>query len=162
MGDLGNFGGGLEDYKNAKDSWLSSSGKSHRKVKLYTFLEYVNMGNQANPNETFRKQRYSVRDDHAWLSFIKVFDTVKKGYFTTGDVDIVSDFSVRGFTSAYNLPSGVSIPEYAGDLIEWNGSLWEVADILEPIQFGLNAPQAWFHTVMRKTTTSGRGIVVGP
>lgn len=161
MGDLGNFGN-LEDWKNVRDAWLGSAGKTHRKIRLYTFLEYVVMGNQTNPNETFRKQKYSVRHDHAWLSFIKVFDTVKKGYFTTGDIDIVSEFPVRGFISAYSLPGGVQIKECAGDLIEWNGNLWEVADILEPIQFGINAPQAWYHTVMRKTNISGQGIVVGP
>lgn len=161
MGDFGNFGT-LEDWKNVRDAWLGSAGKSHRKIRFYTFQEYETMGNQSNPNETFRKQKYTVREDHAWLSFVKVFDTVKGGYQTTGDIDVVSEFPIRGYSAFYTLPSGVAIPEYAGDLVEWNGKLWEVADVLELIQFGMNAPQAWYHTVMRRTNLSGQGITVGP
>lgn len=158
---MGNFGD-LNDYANARTSWLTSQGKSHRQVAVYIFQEYEKLGNQSNPNETFRKQKYSKKLDHAWLSYIKVFDTIRNAQVTTGDIDIISEFPLRGFSSSYVTPDGATVPDCAGDLIEWDGRLWEVADILEKIQFGYQFGVTWYHTVMRKTNSIGQGIIVEP
>ena len=160
MGDLGNFFD-LNDYNNARRSWLESMGKSYKKVRVYTFEGYETAGNQTNPNETFRKARYTSREDFVWLSQVKVFDTVKGGYFTTGDLDVYSEFVLKGFSPAYLLPSTVNLNEYSGDIIDWNGKLWEVADQLEPVTFGPYTKQVWYRTVLRRTNRSGIGIEVG-
>jgi len=161
MADLGNYRD-INDYLNVRDSWLSSMGKSNKRVRVHIFLEYESVGNKENRNETFRRAKYASRFDHAFLSNVKVFDTVKGGYFTTGDLDVYTEYPLRGFSAAYSLPNGVQIPEYAGDLIEWNGKFWEVADQLEPVTAGVVAKQVWYRTVLRKTNRAGIGLEVGP
>ena len=161
MGDLGNFFD-LNDYVNARRAWLESTGKSKKKVRIHTFEGYETLGNQTKPDETFRKQRYVARIEYVWLSNVKVFDTVKRGYFTTGDLDVYSEFYLRGFSPSYTLPNGVVVGEYSGDLVEWNGKLWEVADQLEPVTWGPFTAQVWYRTVLRRTQRSGIGIEVGP
>lgn len=160
MGDLGNFFD-LNDHLNTRNAWLESMGKAYKKVRVYTFESYETAGNQTNPNETFRRVKYSGRDEFVWLSMVKVYDTVKAGYFTTGDLDVYSEFPLRGFSPAYGLPSTVNVSEYSGDIVDWNGKLWEVADQLEPVTSGVHANQVWYRTLLRRTNRSGIGIEVG-
>lgn len=152
----------LNDYLNAREAWIAGSNKNHRQVYVYKFAEYDTEGNAANPNERFRRPVFTKRLDAVWLSMVRVFDTVKGGYFTTGDLNVNSEFVLQGYSPSYTTPSGVLIPEYAGDMIEWNGKLWEVADQLEPVQWGFLADQVLYSTVMRRTQRSGIGIKVGP
>lgn len=161
MGDMGNWGG-LTDYINARQAWLESSGKNQKRVKIHVFQGYDTIGNVTKPDETFRKQKYGVRFEYVWLSSVKVFDTVKGGYFTTGDLDVYSEFYIRGYTAAYTLPNGETNDEYAGDIVEWNGKLWEVSDQLEPVTWGVVANQVLYRTVLRRTQRVGLGIEVGP
>lgn len=161
MSEIGNSGD-LNDFINQRDSWLGSQAKSHYRVRVFFFQGYEVTGNQANPNETFRKPIFAGRLDHVWLSFIKVYDTVKMGYFTTGDVQVESEFPMKGFSASYTLTSGEVIPEYAGDIMQWLGKFWEVSDVLEPLQTGYQFGQTWYRTVMRRTNRSGVGVEVGP
>jgi hypothetical protein len=161
MGDLGNWAS-LDDYRNARSSWLESSGRSQKRVRIHIYQGYELMGNQTNPNETFRKQRFSAKFDYIWISEVKVFDTVKGGYFTTGDLNVCSEIQLRGYSAAYTLPNGTTVDEYAGDLVEWNGKLWEVADQLAPITWGVLTNQVFYNTILRRTQRSGVGIEVGP
>jgi hypothetical protein len=161
MGDLGN-NWTLNDYTNAKYAWLATIQKDHRKVIVYKFIDYQTEGNQCNPNETLRLPTYGKRLDSIWLSMVKVYDTVKGGYFTTGDINVYSEFLVQGYSPAYTTADGNVIPEYAGDLIEWNGKLWAVADMLEPIQWGFLSKQVFYCTIMRKTQRTSIGVKIGP
>lgn len=161
MGNLGNFWD-LNDYTNAKEAWIAPQGYDHRKIRFMKFASYDVTGNLEIPDETFRKEVYHEREDHVWISFVKVFDTVKGGYFTTGDIDVYSNFLIQGYSAAYSLPTGVQIPEYAGDKIVWNGKVWTVADEVEPIQFGYQAPQVWYRSVLRRSDRAGVGTSVGP
>jgi len=165
--DLGNQWT-LNDFLNAKEAWLATQSMNHKRVRVFKFEVYETAGTQVNPgtnvvnpNEQFRTPKYSVRLDHVWLSQVKVFDTVKRGYFTTGDLDVYSEFSLQGYSPAYLTIDGVNIPEYAGDLIEWNGKLWEVADQLEPVTWGVLADQVFYRTVLRRTQRTGIGVAVG-
>jgi hypothetical protein len=161
MGELSNWSGDLNDYLNARKSWLESSGRSQKRVRIYIFQGYETMGNTTNPNETFRKQKYVVKNDSIWIAEVKVYDTVKQGYFTTGDLNICSETKLRGFSPAYLLPSGVRVDEYSGDIVEWNGKLWEVADQLAPITWGVLTDQVFFNCIIRRTNRSGIGTEVG-
>lgn len=161
MGDLGNIWT-LNDYVNAKQAWLASQSKSHRYINVFKFIDYQLGGNPTNPNEALRIPMYGKRKDHVWIAMVKVYDTVKGGYFTTGDLQLYSEYVLQGYSPAYLTTEGVNIPEYAGDLIEWNGKLWSVADQLEPIQWGYLSPQVMYCTVMRKTQRTNIGIKVGP
>ncbi len=160
MGDLGNFFD-LNDYTNVRRSWLEAAAKGQKQVRVWVFQGYDILGNQANPNETFRKQKYVAKNANVYLSNVKVYDTVKRGYFTTGDLDVYSEFYIRGYSSAYTLATDVKVDEYAGDLVEWNGKLWEVSDQLEPVTVGILTNQVWYRTVLRRTQRSGTGIEVG-
>ena len=166
MGDLGNQWT-LNDWVNAKQAWLASQNMNHKRVKVYKFECFETqgtqdgIGNQVNPNELFRSPKWLARLDHVWLSSVKVFDTVKHGYFTTGDLDVYSEFYLQGYSSSYTTTDGVFIPEYVGDLIEWNGKLWEVADQLEPMTWGYLADQVFYRTVMRRTQRTGLGTTPG-
>src|ERR1700733_10684020 len=120
MGTLGNNWQASE-WQDMKDAWLGTRGYTDRQIVFRKFLEYEAKGNQNVTIESFRTPKYAQRAEHIWLSNVKVFDTVKGGYFTTGDLDVYSTFRIQGFTSQYSLPSGVVIPEYAGDEVEWNG-----------------------------------------
>jgi hypothetical protein len=161
MAELGNTGD-VNDYKNAKEAWLSSQAKNNRKIEVYVFIGYEVQGNQSNPNETFRIPKFEHRIDSAYLSLVKVYDTVKGGYFTTGDLNCYTDFVVQGFSQGVTLSNGVVLDEYAGDIIRWNGKLWEVADVLDPVQWGYKSPTVFYSTVLRRTNRSGIGIEVGP
>jgi len=161
MGYLGNYWS-LADWQNMKDAWFSGQGYDHRQVVFRQFAGFETRGNPANPDEQFRRKKYTSRGEHIWISSVKVFDTVKGGYFTTGDLDCYSSFRIQGYTPAYTLPSGVVVTEYAGDEILWNGKVWVVADMIEPVQpGGYQAPQIWWRTVLRRTDRSGQGNVVG-
>ena len=157
--DLGNRWD-INDFLNAKSSWTAQQGKSHVRIRFYKFTGY-NTENSSNPNESFRKPVFQVRDSHVWLSQVKVYDTIKRGYFTTGDLDIVSEYVIQGYSASYTLPTGVVVPEYSGDLVQWNGKLWEVADQLEPTQWGYQAEQVYYRSVLRRTQRSGSGAVTG-
>lgn len=161
MGNLGNFWD-LNDFINAKEAWIAPQGYTHRKILFQQFAGYETQGNLVKPDETFRLPKYNVRAEHIWISFIKVFDTVKGGYFTTGDLDCYSNFKIQGFTPAYSLTEGVEISEYAGDQIVWNGQLWACTDVVEPIQFGYQAPQVWWRTTLRRSDRTSQGNTVGP
>jgi len=161
MGTLGNNWEASE-WQDMKDAWLGTRGYVDRQVIFRKFSCYETQGNQTNANETFRVAAYAERAEHCWLASVKVFDTVKGGYFTTGDLDCYTNFRVQGYTPAYTLDSGVVIPEYGGDEIIWNGKVWVVADQIEPVQFGYQAVQIWWRTVMRRTDRSGVGTTVGP
>jgi hypothetical protein len=162
--DLGNQWT-LADYMNAKNAWLATQSMNHKRVKVYKFAGYETAGTQnnsgtntVNPNEMFRRPKYDTRLDHVWLSQVKVYDTVKFGYFTTGDLDVYSEYALQGYSAAYLTIDGNQIPEYAGDLIEWNGKLWEVADQLEPVTWGYLANEVFYRTVMRRTQRTGSGV----
>jgi hypothetical protein len=152
----------LQDYLNAKDSWLSTRGYSNRRVLVRKFQGWVVAGNLSNDNETYREAKFSSRNDTVWLSQVKVFDTVKGGYFTTGDLNVSSTFILQGCSAAYTLPDGTVLPEYAGDEIVWNGKIWVVADQLDPIQFGTKTKQVWYNSVLRRAQRSGLGTTPGP
>lgn len=162
MSDLGNYLDVIGDWKNARDSWLASMGKAYKRVRLHLFQGYETTGNQANPNETFRRPKYVPKLEHIWLSQVKVYDTVKMGYFTTGDLDVYSEFIIRGYSPEYLLESGTAVDEYSGDLVEWNGKFWEVSDQLEPVTYGPHTPHVWYRTVLRRTNRSGAGTESGP
>lgn len=161
MADVSN-GWQLNDHLNVKKAWLGQMGKSHRRVRVYQFNGYELQGNTVNPSEAFRNATYKIRDDHVWLSAVKAFDQVRGGFFSTGDLDVNSEFPIQGNSPGLLLPDETSIPEYGGDLIQWNGQLFEVADVLEPVQFGFQALQIWYRTVLRKTNRAGIGVKVGP
>jgi hypothetical protein len=161
MGTLGNNWQASE-WQDMKDAWLGTRGFVDRQVIFRKFLSLETKGNQNVDEEFFRVVNYAQRADHVWLSQVKVFDTVKGGYFTTGDLDIYSNFRIQGYSPGYTLPSGVVIKEYGGDQIVWNGKVWVVADQIEPVQFGYQAPQLWWKTTMRRTDRSGAGNTVGP
>ena len=152
----------LADFLNAREAWLSTRGYSNKKVYVMRFMGWVNSGNPTNVNETFREAKYATRNDTVWLSQVKVFDTVRGGYFTTGDLNVSSTFRLQGYSPAYTLPNGTTIAEYAGDEIVWNGKIWVVADQLEPIQFGAKTKQVWYNTVLRRAQRSGPGTEAGP
>jgi hypothetical protein len=161
MGTLGNNWSASE-WQDMKDSWLGTRGYVDRQIVFRKFLSYETKGNPSIPLESFRIATYSTKAEHVWISQVKVFDTVKGGYFTTGDLDVYSNFRIQGFSPGYTLASGVVIPEYGGDEILWNGKVWQVADQIEPVQFGYQAPQIWWRSVLRRTDRSGIGNVVGP
>lgn len=156
--DLGNFGG-LDDYTNAKDAWIGSSGKSHRLVLYYAFQEYTSSGS-AIPDEKFRQIVYATKKTHIWLAFIKPQDTTVGGRFTTGDLDINSEFQLQGYQAPTTLPDGTVVPGRGSDLVGWNGKLWEVADVLEPIQWGYQEAQVFYHTVMRHSSLASSQILL--
>lgn len=147
------------DFENVRSAWLAAQQYSHKKIIFRKFTGYTTKG---TGEEKFRTPSFSARSDHLWLSNVKVFDTVKGGYFTTGDLDVYSTFQIRGFTPGYTLPSGVVIPEYAGDQIIWNGKLWVLADQIEPMQFGYLAGPVFWRSVLRRGDRTGQGITVGP
>lgn len=166
--DLGNQWT-LNDYMNAKNAWLAGQNKNHRRVRVYKFENYSTVGTQSNsgtnvvnPNELFRQPVFKSRLDHVFLSQVKVFDTVRGGYFTTGDLDVYSEFVLQGYSAGYLTVSGIPIPEYVGDMIEWNGKLWEVADQLDPVSWGFQAEPVYYHTVLRRTQRTNLGITGGP
>jgi len=162
MGDMGNTWQ-MGDYLNAKYAWIGQMAKSHRMVNVYKFQEYAVEGNQTSFSETIRVPVYNKRTDHAWIDMVKVFDTVRGGYFTTGDIHVNTEYALQGYSAGYtSTDGGVNIPEYAGDLIEWNGKLWAVADVLEPVQWGYLAKQVFFVTVMRKTQVTNISVRIGP
>ena len=152
----------LTDYLNAKEAWFSTRGWSSKKVLLVKFQGWVNAGNPSNPNEQFREAKYAIRNETVWLSQVKVFDTVKRGYFTTGDLTVASSFVLQGNSPQYTLPGGTLLSEYAGDEIVWNGKIWVVADQLDPIQFGTKTKQVWYVTVLRRAQRSGLVTSTGP
>jgi len=161
MASMGNFWS-VADIENMSKAWLSGQEFTHRQVIFRKFIAYERRGNQTNPNETFRAAKYAERAEHVWISEVKVYDTVKKGYFTTGDMDCASTFRIQGVTPQYTLANGVVVPEYGGDEIIWLGKIWVVTDQVEPVEFTFKAPQVWWRTVMRKTERSGIGNAPGP
>jgi hypothetical protein len=150
------------EWANFKEAWLSNQGFTHRLILFMKFNGWELVSKSLNPDEQFRKENYATRGAHVWLSNVKVFDTVKGGYFTTGDLDIYSDFRLQGYTAGYTLDNGTVIDEYGGDKIVWNGKVWVVSDQIEPVQFGFQGAQIWWRTVLRRTDRSGPGIGVGP
>lgn len=152
----------LNDYLNARDAWFSTRDYVHRRVLLRKFQGWETAGNQPNPNETYRQAKYDQRMVTIWLSQVKVFDTVKGGYFTTGDLNVSSTYLLQGYSAQYSLPDGTVIPEYAGDFIIWNGKVWVIADQLEPVQFGTKVKQVWYNSVLRRADRSGLGTGPGP
>jgi len=161
MGNIGSFWS-ASDWVNAREAWMASGQWNHRRVTFKQFCGYNVSGNASKPDEMIRTVKYSTRLEHVWLSQVKVFDTVKEGYFTTGDLDVISEFQIRGYSPSYTLPDGTVILEYAGDILLWNGKAWAVADQVEPVQFGFLAAQVWWRTVLRRTDRSGLGTSVGP
>lgn len=153
---------GLLDFLNAKDAWFSTRGYANRKVLVAKFQGWVNAGNPNNPNEQFREAKYATRQETVWLSQVKVYDTVRGGYFTTGDLNVSSSFVLQGYSAAYTLPNGTVLSEYAGDEIVWNGKIWVVADQLDPVQFGAKTKQVWYTTVLRRAQRSGLTTNTGP
>jgi hypothetical protein len=131
-------------------------------VVFRKFIRYDNQGDQTKPDEQFRVSIYQNTGKHVWLSQVKVYDTVKGGYFTTGDLDCQADFPIRGASAGYILPNKVSIAENAGDEIIWNGKIWKVADQVDPVQIGLQGSHIYYRTVLRRTDRSGSGLSVGP
>ena len=160
MGDLGNFFD-LNDYNNARKSWLESAGKSQKQVRVFLFQGYEVLGNQTNPNETFRKPKYVAKSDYVWLSSFTALDMLRDSRIQAGDLECYSEFLLRGFSSSYLLPNSVKVDEYAGDLIDWNGKLWEISDQLEPVTWGVQTQQVWYRVALRRTQRSGIGTEVG-
>ena len=143
------------DYELVRDSFLATGGYLHRQVIFRKFMAYQTNGSSSNFDEMIRTAVFRERLDHVWLSQVKVFDTVKGGYFTTGDLDVASQFMIQGYSGQYKLPDGTLIPEYAGDQIVWNGKIWIVSDQLEPIQAGMQGPVIFYKTTMRRADRAG-------
>jgi hypothetical protein len=160
MGNLANLWG-IEDYLNARDAFLSESQWVQFQVVFRQFRSYEEKNSDKFIMEQFKKAVYSDRAEYLWLSNVKVFDTVKGGYFTTGDLDVNSFFQMRGFTEGYILPNGVRIKEYAGDQVIWNGKLWIVSDQVEPVQFGILPSAVYWRTVLRAVQRTGQGTTPG-
>ena len=161
MGGIGT-GWNASDWQNERTSWQASGVWNQRTVIFRKFLQYETKGDSTNPDATFRVPVYQTTGQQAWLSQVKVFDTVRGGYFTTGDLSCNSEFLIRGSTPAYTLESGITTPEYAGDEIEWNGKVWKVADEVEPVQMGPQGGRIWYNTTLRRSGRSGVGVAVGP
>jgi hypothetical protein len=148
------------DWQNVRDSWLAGAVWNQRHVVFRKFLHYDAQG--TTEDETARFPVYQTIGKDIWLSQIKVYDTVKGGYFTTGDLDCTSEFLVQGASAGYKLPNGVVVPENAGDEIIWNGKIWKVADQVDPVQQGLQGGHIYYRTVLRRTDRSGLGVSSGP
>jgi len=160
MSDLGNSWE-LNDYTNAEKAWAGQANKSHHQVIVWKFDGY-DAGKNINPNEVVRTPRYIKRSDHVWLSTLKGFDAAKAGIFLPGDISVNSTFLIQGYSAAYTLPDGMPVPEYSGDYIQWNGSLWAVADQLEPIQWGYDSRQVFYVSILRRNQRVGDNSRVGP
>lgn len=161
MGNLSNIWD-ISDYINARDAFLSESQWVQFKVIFRKFRAYESKDIEKFVMEQFRVPRYSERAEYLWLSSVKVYDTVKGGYFTTGDLDVNSFFQMRGFTEGYILPNGTVVQEYAGDQIVWNGKLWIVSDQVEPVQFGILPQAVYWRSVLRAVQRTGQGVTPGP
>src|SRR5713101_4686022 len=148
----------VNDWQLARDLFQSKASYTHRKVIVRKFRNYQTRNPDRPTIEQFRTPVYDERADHVWLSWVRVFDTVKGGYFTTGDMDVNSSFQLIGFSPAYIRPNGVRIEEYAGDELIWNGKIWIVSDQVEPIQFGMKGGVVYWRTVMRRVDRSSQGF----
>jgi hypothetical protein len=160
MGGLSNIWG-IEDYVNARDAFLSDSQWVDFHVIFRQFRGYEAKNSDQTPLEQFRVAIYDERAEQLWLNSVKVYDTVKAGYFTTGDLDVNSFFQMQGYTPGYTLPNGDVIEEYAGDQVIWNGRLWTVSDQIEPVQFGIIPQAVYWRTVLRATDRTGQGTTPG-
>lgn len=147
------------DFNLARELFLGKGSWAHRRI---IFRKFKNYASQGTGPEAFRVPAYDSRQESVWLSNVRVFDTVKGGYFTTGDLDVNSLFQIRGFSPAYTLEDSTPVAEYAGDEVIWNGKVWVVSDQVEPIQFGPTAGVVYWRTVLRAADRSGPGITVGP
>lgn len=161
MGNLSNLWG-IGDYINARDAFLSESQWVQFQVIFRQFRSYEGKNSDRTPLEQYKVPIYSSRAEYLWLSSVKVYDTVKGGYFTTGDLDVNSFFQMRGFTEGYILPNGTTVKEYGGDQVIWNGKLWIVSDQVEPVQFGILPQAVYWRTVLRAVQRTGQGITPGP
>jgi len=152
----------LNDYNLARDGFLMAQGyNSHRViVRKFRSFEFKNPDRPAV--ERYRVPVYAERQDTIYLSQVKVFDTVKAGYFTTGDLDVNTTFQLFGQSPALILPNGVKLNENAGDQIIWNGKIWQVADQVEPIIQGYKGQVIFWRSVLRRIDRSGQGTSSGP
>lgn len=156
---------GLENYPSAADwqtfgenfranlNWLS------RTITFRKFQGFSMKG--ATGIEQHRVPQYTEREEIVWLADVKVYDTVKGGYFTTGDLDIHSPFQIQGFSPAYSLPNGEEVSEYGGDEIIWNGKIWVPSDQIEPRPLGPRSGIVFWRTVLRVTQRSSQGLGAG-
>jgi len=151
----------INDFVNARDAVFSESQWVHFQVIFRKFLGYELMNPDRTPLEQYNVPQYATRAEHVWLSSVKVFDTVKGGYFTTGDLDVNSFFKIQGYAPAEVLPTGVKISEYAGDQIIWNGKVWVLSDQIEPVQFGIIPGTVYWRSVLRAVDRSSQGTTPG-
>jgi hypothetical protein len=160
MGNISNLWG-IEDYINARDAFLSESQWVQLQVIYRKWGGWEKKNADVTPLEQFNVPRYYTRAEYLWLNSVKVYDTVKGGYFTTGDLDVNSFFQLRGYTDGYVLPNGKIIKEYGGDQIIWNGKLWVVSDQVEPVQFGILPQAVYWRSVLRAVQRTGQGTTSG-
>jgi len=161
MGFLSNLWD-IGDFQNAREAFLSESQWVQFQVIFRQFRGYEQKNADQTPLSQFRAPVYDTRAEYVWLSNVKVYDTVKAGYFTTGDLDVNSFFQMKGYVAASILPDGTTITEYAGDQLIWNGRLWMVSDQIEPVQHGILPDPVWWRTVLRAVTRTGQGVTAGP
>lgn len=153
---------GLEDYILAREAFVMAQGYNAHKVIVRKFRSFETKNADGPKVNQYRVPIYANRQDSVYLGPVKVYDTVKGGYFTTGDIDVNSVFQLFGQSPAQILPDGTKLSENAGDQIIWNGKIWQVSDQIEPIIQGPKAPEIFFRTVMRRVDRSGQGITPGP
>lgn len=146
------------DWANMRDNFLVSLGYSARTARFHKFQAFASNGTGI---EQFRTPVFISRNVVLWLSQVKVFDTVKAGYFTTGDLEVNTSFQIRGYSASFQLPGGSSVEEYAGDQIIWNGKIWIVSDQIEPVPFGPGTGIIYWRTVLRRMDRSGQGLSPG-
>lgn len=152
----------LNDYLLARDAWLMAQGYNSHKVIVRRFRAFETKNVDRPQMERYRVPVYDERQDTIYLSQVKVFDTVKGGYFTTGDLDVNTSFQIFGMSPAQVLPDGTKLSENAGDQIIWNGKVWQIADQVEPIIQGPKGQVIFYRSVLRRVDRSGQGVTPGP
>jgi len=157
--DVGILNWQAHEVVMARNAFLAQSQYLHRAIVFCKFAGFVIEG---TGDDLIRTPSFKKRREHVWLSQIKVFDTVKGGYFTTGDLDVNSIFQIRGYNPGFTLPDGTAIEEYVSDHIIWNGKLWTVADQIEPVQVGYLGTTIFWRTTLRRSDRTGVGLTAGP
>ena len=146
------------DFQNARESWLAQQQWVNRRV---IFRKFAGFERQGSGIEEVRQAKYDERAETVYLSEISSFDTVKGGYFTTGELDVNTAFRIRGQSPSYRLKNGQVVEEYVGDQIIWNGKVWIVSDQVEPVIFGTLGRAIYWRSVMRRVDRAGQGVETG-
>lgn len=151
----------VEDYLNMRDGILAQAEYHNHEIVFRQFKGYAVSNEAGAVIEQFRTPLFYTLGTNAWLAPVKVFDTVKGGYFTTGDLQCQSTFQIQGYSPAYVLDDGTKINEYAGDQVIWNGKVWLVADQIDPRIAGFMAQPVLYNTTLRRVDRSSQGVTAG-